>query len=147
MNTIASKALLLSCNETVEEHRKLQTEEAALVERDKANTDPRKGGLFRGCFRAPRPEIRTIRDSEDGVERCPLCNWEVEDNQCARCEVMFDSHGLLLSDYTDHSVTDFGSGFSTHDDLDDDVDLEEDETMLGLYGTRECPARKVMEID
>ncbi len=74
--------------ETTEEHRKLQQEEAATVELDKANHTP-GGGLFRGrfrCFaRAPRRTAPVIRDVQDGVNRCPHCMWELEEGECRSC--------------------------------------------------------------
>lgn len=71
--------------ETTQEHRKWQEEEAALVERDKANPGL-KGGLFRGCFRLTRRRPpAAIRDDEDGVDRCPRCTWELEDGLCESC--------------------------------------------------------------
>ena len=72
--------------ETTQEHRKWQEEESALVEKDKANPGL-KGGLFRGCFRITRRRpTAAIRDDEDGVDRCPLCAWELEDGLCENCE-------------------------------------------------------------
>ena len=79
--------------ETTEEHGKWQQEEAALVEKDRANTGP-LGGLFRGCFKrgglGPRFPMgylprQPIRDLEDGVDRCPRCTWELEDGLCQSC--------------------------------------------------------------
>lgn len=77
--------------ETTEDHRKWQEEEAAAVEKDRISTG-RRGGLFRGCFRAhlghpPLLGFRqaAIRDVEDGVDRCPRCTWELEDGLCQEC--------------------------------------------------------------
>ena len=79
------RAELMPVGETTQEHRKWQEEEAALVERDKANPGL-KGGLFRGCFRLTRRRpTAAIRDDEDGVDRCPRCTWELEDGLCESC--------------------------------------------------------------
>ena len=79
------QAELMPVGETTQEHRKWQEEEAALVERDKANPGL-KGGLFRGCFRPTRRRLTApIRDDEDGVDRCPWCAWELEDGLCESC--------------------------------------------------------------
>ncbi|KAI9884738.1 MAG: hypothetical protein M1823_003482 [Watsoniomyces obsoletus] len=131
VNIFVSQEHLTPSDETAEEHGKLQAEEAAIVERDKANKDPRNGGLFRGSFRIGPGLLHTIRDPEDGVERCPLCNWEIEDNRCARCEVMFDQDGLEQPAYNG-SYTDYGSpGYDEEpSDLDGDVGWD-----LYGYGT------------
>lgn len=75
--------------ETTEEHRRLQQEEAEIVELDKASLADGGGGLFRGRFRyfvpAPRRTIPAIRDVQDGVDRCPHCTWELEDGECGTC--------------------------------------------------------------
>ncbi|EMC91107.1 hypothetical protein BAUCODRAFT_45712, partial [Baudoinia panamericana UAMH 10762] len=76
----ASRNQLLPDGETAEEHTKLAKEEAEIVAKDKANTDDKTGGLFKGCFlhRSGRIPLPPIHDSEDGVDRCPNCHWEVE---------------------------------------------------------------------
>ena len=80
-----NRAELMPVGETTQEHKKWQEEEAALVERDKANPGL-KGGLFRGCFRLTRRRpTAAIRDDEDGVDRCPRCTWELEDGLCESC--------------------------------------------------------------
>ncbi len=88
----ASRAELMPPGETTEDHRKWQEEDAAAVEKDRSSTG-RRGGLFRGCFRAylGRPPLMDyirppiIRDVEDGVDRCPRCTWELEDGLCHSC--------------------------------------------------------------
>lgn len=132
VNVFVTRAQLMPADETPEEHGKLRAEEAALVERDKTNTDARAGGLFRGCFRAMPRIVHTIRDREDGVERCPFCNWEVEDGMCGRCEMFFDQDGVLMSDASDSPVYDSGEGFSSDEELDEEVDLADDETAMGF---------------
>lgn len=98
----ANRAELMPVGETIQDHKKWQEEEAALVEKDK-ETRGHKGGLFRGCFRRTRRRhLPAIRDDEDGVDRCPRCTWELEDGLCEGCgyrdgevptEVMSDSDG------------------------------------------------------
>ena len=125
-----NRAELLPAGETVEQHSKWQREEAEIVQQDKANEDARTGGLFKGCFRAGAPGrgLRPIRDQEDGVDRCPLCNWELEDGQCQQCGLFFDEDGTLtfgdaLSGFSDMDAT------SEHDmsseDLDADMDMDD----------------------
>ena len=88
---------LIPEGETTEDHRKCQKEEADIVERDKSNTDRRNGGLFRGCFRSHRPYSGPIVDEEDGVRRCPVCAWEIEDGVCQQCSLAFGSDGEVYS--------------------------------------------------
>ena len=98
----ANRAELMPVGETIQDHKKWQEEEAALVEKDK-ETRGHKGGLFRGSFRRTRRrQLPAIRDDEDGVDRCPRCTWELEDGLCERCgyqegeeptEIMSDSDG------------------------------------------------------
>lgn len=45
-----------------------------------------------------RPELRVIRDKEDGVDRCPICTWELEDAGCQQCGLMFNKAGKILWD-------------------------------------------------
>ena len=129
-------------DETVEEHYRLSAEEASQVERDRANTDRRVGGLFRGCFARRHGGLVAIRDPEDGVDRCPLCNWEIESGFCGRCEAGFDTDGRMVVDYdgslgygTDYEM--YGSyDFSSDEELDDDIDLEDDGVVMGLDTSR-----------
>ncbi|KAB2578404.1 hypothetical protein DBV05_g3071 [Lasiodiplodia theobromae] len=37
--------------------------------------------------------LRAIHDGEDGVDRCPVCAWELEDGECAQCGPQFDDNG------------------------------------------------------
>lgn len=126
-----SRAELLPTGETIELHLKWQKEEADAVQQDKDNTDPRAGGLFKGCFKATHargPSLQVIRDQEDGVERCPVCSWELEDGECVQCGLFFDDNGEL-------TWTDSFTGFSDMDemseqdlsgeDLDAEMDMED----------------------
>ena len=109
---------LMAAGETTHEHKRWQKEEAALVEKDRANTGL-KGGLFRGCFRRTRRrQWAAIRDHEDGVDRCPECTWELEDGICPQCSIpeSSDSDG--------------------HDNWDEDLygmDAASMEEVLGIY--------------
>ncbi|KZF24606.1 hypothetical protein L228DRAFT_281663 [Xylona heveae TC161] len=122
-----SRAELLPAGETVLEHHKWKKEESELIERDRNNKDPEIGGLFRGCFNHPDVELRAIRDDEDGVERCPMCAWELEDGLCGQCGLRFDDDGRVMRwgapnfSFSDVDFDDFPS-----EDLDDEVNMEDD---------------------
>lgn len=92
-----NRAELIPEGETTEDHRKWQQEEADIIERDKSNTDRRTGGLFRGCFGSHRPYSGPIIDDADGVTRCPVCAWEIEDGVCQQCSLAFGSDGEVYS--------------------------------------------------
>ncbi|KAL1595715.1 E3 ubiquitin ligase [Paraconiothyrium brasiliense] len=123
-----NRAELLPSGETRDLHTKWQKEEADAVQLDKDNTDPRVGGLFKGCFKpthARGPSLQVIRDQEDGVERCPVCSWELEDGECVQCGLFFDDNGEL-------TWTDSFTGFSDMDEMSEqelsgeDLDAEMD---------------------
>ncbi|RMZ74006.1 ring finger domain-containing [Pyrenophora seminiperda CCB06] len=91
-----ARAELLPPGESIEEHKKWQKDEAEAVQQDKDNKDPRTGGLFKGCFRLAHqriPSLQVVRDQEDGVDRCPVCTWELEDGACTQCGLIFDETG------------------------------------------------------
>jgi hypothetical protein len=122
-----ARAELLPPGESMEDHKKWQKDEADAVQQDKDNTDPRTGGLFKGCFPERRaPSLHIVRDQEDGVDRCPVCTWELEDGECRQCGLVFDETGEV-------SWGDSFSGFSDRDelsehdaeDLDAEMDMEE----------------------
>ena len=149
MNLFVTRGLLMSTEETQEEQAKLRAQESLQLERDKANKHELTGGIFRGCFR-PRfsSSTRIIRDIEDGVDRCPVCSWEVESLVCQRCHLHFDETGRILDgpgDDTDDDPDDDAleedvlHANSSDDELDEDVDLEDDEDELG-FGAGEGPA-------
>ncbi|KAL1640342.1 E3 ubiquitin ligase [Diplodia intermedia] len=133
-----NRAELHPAGETQDLHKQWQKEEADLVLQDKTNDDVRTGGLFKGCFRV-RPEggLRAIRDEEDGVDRCPMCAWELEEGECAQCGLQFDDNGTLawgnsfggFSDMDETSEHDMSS-----EDLDGDLELEDNEADLDLDG-------------
>lgn len=122
-----TRAELMASGETTDEHRASQEEESGIVERDRQNTDFRNGGLFRGCFK-DRTREGTIRDYEDGVERCPQCTWELEDGYCNRCRVIFgsDEGGDFSVDGVDWSDEDISDEDISHDDFEEEVDENSD---------------------
>jgi hypothetical protein len=128
---------LLPPGETLDEHKKWQKEEADAVQADKDNTDPRTGGLFKGCFRAHPlqgrgPSLQVLRDQEDGVDRCPVCTWELEDGGCQQCGLIFDESGEV-------SWGDSFTGFSDMDEMSehdaDDIDagMDLDDVDYGAF--------------
>jgi hypothetical protein len=124
-----SRNELLPDGETTEEHNNYVKEEAEVVAKDKANTDPRTGGLFKGCFkRGLRGYIGPIHDAHDGVDRCPTCHWELEEGFCNSCGVMVDPHEHSgFSDYDDESDL-------TDDELDHELDAEDAAAVFGADG-------------
>ena len=80
---------LLPEDETLEEHSLGKEAESRLVAADRAGR-----GLFKGMFHKNRFPLRglggalhaaAIVDAEDGVVRCPVCAWELEDGECGQC--------------------------------------------------------------
>ncbi|KAJ4301177.1 E3 ubiquitin ligase [Kalmusia sp. IMI 367209] len=133
-----NRAELLPTGETIEQHAKWQKEEADAVQQDKENNDPRAGGLFKGCFKtthARGPSLQVIRDQEDGVERCPVCSWELEDGECVQCGLFFDDNGEL-------TWTDSFTGFSDMDEMSEqdmsgedlDAEMDMDDADFDGYG-------------
>ncbi|KAK5675753.1 E3 ubiquitin ligase [Elasticomyces elasticus] len=122
-----SRTQLLPDGETAEEHDNMAKEEAALVARDKANADPRTGGLFKGSFKAGsrRNRLMPMYDPEDAVQRCPGCHWELEGNYCAHCQMAIGATGL--SDYDDSTTSE--------DEMDQELieDFDADHN-LGMHG-------------
>lgn len=129
------RSALLPDGETAEEHNAMAKEEAEIVAKDKANTDARTGGLFKGSFKKglyPTYPLMAIRDPGDAVDRCPQCHWEVEDGYCNQC-------GVPVGDEDDLGFSDFdGESISTDDELDDDLDHYDDHVEFGVDG---APAR------
>ncbi|KAF2744156.1 hypothetical protein M011DRAFT_409144 [Sporormia fimetaria CBS 119925] len=123
---------LLPVGETVEQHATWQREEADIVQQDKDNQDPRTGGLFKGCFRAAAhgQAFRAFRDLEDGVDRCPMCGWELEDGVCAQCGLFFDENGDLTWGQSFSGFSDMDE-MSEHDmsseDLDGDMEMMDED--------------------
>ncbi|KAL9614778.1 MAG: hypothetical protein Q9167_000769 [Letrouitia subvulpina] len=80
-----SRLELLPAGDTIEDHKKVQADEAALVEYDKGNARSQGRGLFNGRFNPAASRLAPIRDAVDGVDRCPSCTWEIENGVCANC--------------------------------------------------------------
>lgn len=127
-----ARAELIPQGETLEEHKKLQKDEADAVQQDKDNKDSRTGGLFKGCFRplthhGRGPSLQVIRDQEDGVDRCPVCNWELEDGECTQCGLVFDVTGQVSwgDSFTGFSDMDEMSEHDAADDLDAGMDVDD----------------------
>jgi hypothetical protein len=114
---------LLAEGESVEKHQEYAREEAEAVASDRANQDPRNGGLFKGVFRRRDARLIAIRDHEDNVWRCPDCHHEVEDQWCHACNdrVYYDSD----EDEDDLSFA------NSSEELDEDLELDDD---MGLAG-------------
>ncbi|KAK7727654.1 E3 ubiquitin ligase [Botryosphaeria dothidea] len=132
-----NRAELLPPGETQELHKQWQKEEADLVLQDKSSEDLRTGGLFKGCFLKRDQGLRAIRDEEDGVDRCPMCAWELEDGECAQCGLQFDDNGTLTWDNSFGGFSDMDET-SEHDmsseDLDGDLELEDNEADIDFDG-------------
>ena len=77
---LISQPELLLQGETTQKHSEWASEEASLLQRARLSSKA-AGGLFGFSFDRPR----AIRDTEDGVQRCPHCNWELEYGSCSQC--------------------------------------------------------------
>ena len=122
-----SRSELLPDGETSEEHNSLLKDEAETVTRDRANKDPRTGGLFKGCFARGRGHILLpLHDRSDMVDRCPECHWELEDGFCNQCGINVDggSHAGF-SDYGESDISD--------DDLDHELDMDDMDARDALF--------------
>lgn len=101
------------------------------MEADKANTDPRTGGLFQGRFKERTPAPAPIIDVEDGVTRCPNCSWELEDDACMNCGYHVDADETVTgtTDSEENSeMTDY------NEDMEDGFgDIDEDDTWNEVY--------------
>ncbi|KAG9580905.1 hypothetical protein KCU97_g11752, partial [Aureobasidium melanogenum] len=108
----------------IEQHQQWAFEEAELVKNDKSNGDAKTGGLFKGIFRPRRARLLPNHDPVDHVDRCPRCNWEIEDGMCLQCGIHMDS----WSDDSDISTTDLSNSLhaeSIEDDFEED-DMDAD---------------------
>ncbi|KAL8903459.1 MAG: hypothetical protein Q9207_003917 [Kuettlingeria erythrocarpa] len=118
--TFINTAALLPPGETTEDHKKIQREEAETVEQDRSNQG-RSGGLFKGRFQRHFYQLAPIRDGPDGVERCPMCTWEIEDGMCASCGYTIlnppDSpyHGNYRQTYANFYASDGDDGSNLSD--------------------------------
>jgi hypothetical protein len=81
-----SRVELLPEDETTAEHDEAKRIEAQLIETDRTTRTDGVPGLFKGVFgQAPLQYRGPIHDAEDGVMRCPMCAWEMEDGECGQC--------------------------------------------------------------
>jgi hypothetical protein len=117
---------LLPPGETLDQHTKWQKEHADIIQQDRTNTEPRKGGLWRGFFRRVGPRIPrpALRDVEDGVDRCPYCQWELEDGMCQRCGLPFDENGTGTWDFSDIDGLSERSGRGVSSELGNELDVD-----------------------
>ncbi|KAK5122457.1 hypothetical protein LTR85_004041 [Meristemomyces frigidus] len=114
---------LLPDGETSEEHHTMARDEAETVANDKANTDQRNGGLFKGCFKRDSHPLLPLHDPGDRVDRCPSCHWEVEDGYCNNC-------GVPVGD----GFSELDSDASSEEELDHDLESHNGEDGHGLDG-------------
>ena len=142
---MVSRAEFLEPGDTLEGLRRDQAEEARTVEQDRENQDAISGGLFRGCFKDRLLRV-VIRDSEDGVYRCPTCTWELEHGWCEQCQTEYDVEDDLpsITDLSDSEGlgNDESDGMMEHGpwgDLNspqtdiDDISLDEDGRSVHAY--------------
>lgn len=133
-----NRAELLPDGETTEQHAQWAKEEAEIVQKDKADANPRNGGLFKGCFRHGRLRLQAIHDPGDGVDRCPECHWELEDGVCNSC-------GLDVDGGSNYGFSDYdGESFMTDDELDHELDMHDAEVDAGYA---HYPADDYLESD
>jgi len=125
----ASRPELLPDGDTVEEHQACAKDEAEILATDKANEDPETGGIFQGRFNPNRiRRRRPVHDAGDGVDRCPRCLWEMEDEElCLHC-------GYGNGDVEVETNSDMSSDISENE-VDFEVDqLEDEEALFGTDG-------------
>ena len=129
-----SRIELLPEDETTNEHDQAKRAEALQIDTDKG---PGGEGLFKGAFTRPNPAfhhptnigpVRPIRDQEDGVDRCPVCAWELEEGACMHCGYN-DSDDDEDSDESDDTRALSSPSIITVDDseLDGDLDADNDD--------------------
>ncbi len=118
-----SRAELLPEGETLEDYKKWQQEEADIVEKDRRNNGS-GGGLFGGRFRhSLHHGASAIIDVEDGVDRCPLCAWELTDEgYCSSCGFEIDD-GFPLSGSASPSISYFTEDENGAFLMDDDMGI------------------------
>lgn len=96
-----SRVELLPEDETTAQHDEAKRIEAQLIESDRATRANGEPGLFKGVFSRTRLGFGgVIRDEEDGVDRCPICAWEMEDGECGHCGYL--DHDEAWSDEEEH---------------------------------------------
>ncbi|KAL8764329.1 MAG: hypothetical protein Q9184_000034 [Pyrenodesmia sp. 2 TL-2023] len=109
--TFVNTAALLPPGETTEDHKNIQREEAEIIEQDRTD-EGRFGGLFKGRFKHHFHHPAPIRDGPDGVDRCPMCTWEIEDGMCASCGYTVLDPGPYEGNYRQA----YANLFAAHDD-------------------------------
>ncbi|EWC46155.1 hypothetical protein DRE_04533 [Drechslerella stenobrocha 248] len=117
IDIFVTRTELQSPHEDGQAFRKQQAEALEMVNADKA--DPK--GLFSGVF--TRRTANAIYDPEDGVARCPECNWEIEDRVCASCGRQFHPSELPGGDSDASDASEFSDGDSELDEGEDDDSL------------------------
>ena len=139
-----SRAELLDKGETTAEHLLNRQAETEKLDQDKANTNPHTGGLFGGLFKPKGPSLKPLVDVDDGVMRCPHCQWELEEDACGGCGWVYRPD----EDRTDYSgseddydeETDYDSMLDEEDPEDDEFgDIEDDDSAWGAYGAYGTP--------
>jgi hypothetical protein len=131
-HSVIKKAELLPNGETIEQHIKEQKIQADIIQQDRNNPESRNGGLWKGFFRRVGPRIPrpALRDVEDGVDRCPYCQWELEDGMCQRCGLPFDENGTGTWDFSDglseRSEQGLPSEMGSELDVDVEIDMDDD---------------------
>jgi hypothetical protein len=108
---------IMPSDETIEQHRQKRAEEIADMDKDKASPE----GLFKGTFPPRRAEL--LYDEQDGVFRCPRCQYEHEGGPiCTQCGTFIDGS----PDYSDDGF--FAGDLNDLEDLDElELDLDEED--------------------
>jgi hypothetical protein len=121
-----SRIELLPEDETTTEHDDAKRAEALQIDTDKG---PGGEGLFKGAFhnKALQNGLRAIRDDEDGVDRCPVCAWELEEGECTRCGYNESDDEDYSDDSDDTRALPSPSIISINSDLDGDLDPDDHE--------------------
>lgn len=126
-----SRVELLPEDETTAEHNEAKRIEAQLIETDRTARIHGESGLFKGVFGSAQVQFRVpIRDDEDGVLRCPICAWEMEDGECGHCGYADFEQEFSGEEDFDANTVDSRSVASIHSSTMDgedgeDVDVEE----------------------
>ncbi|KAK6340787.1 E3 ubiquitin ligase [Orbilia brochopaga] len=117
IDTFVFRAELQSPHEEGQALRQQQAEALKLIETDKGSSK----GLFGGSF--AKKYANVVFDPEDGVARCPECNWEIEGRQCTNCGLRFHASELPGGDSDASDGSAFSEDESEPEDDDDDDSL------------------------
>ncbi|KAJ6262398.1 hypothetical protein Dda_3206 [Drechslerella dactyloides] len=117
IDTFVVRAELQSPHDEGQALRQQQSEALKLIETDKSNSK----GLFGGMF--TKKNANAIYDPEDGVARCPDCNWEIENRECASCGRVFHPSELPGGDSDASDASAFSDEESELDEDEDDDSL------------------------